>query len=284
MFNTLPQSARRGILLHMPSRTIDGTTFHYLEKGTGKPLVLVHGFPLDSRIWQQQIDALSNQYRVIAPDLRGFGQSGPASAMSIDSLAEDLHRLLESIGALPCALAGLSMGGYIAFAFHRKFPRAVQALILVDTRAQADTTEAKAGRNKMIELVREKGSKAIAEQMMPKMFTARTIQGDTLRTQELRQIMESCPPRTIEQALAALRDRDDFSCNMPSIAEPTLIIVGEQDAITPPAMAQAMHENIPRSQLVTIPGAGHVSSMEKPDEVTRAIREFLDRSYNQPGN
>jgi pimeloyl-ACP methyl ester carboxylesterase len=237
--------------------------------------VLVHGFPLDNRIWEAQLSALSDKYRVIAPDLPGFGKSKSSKSFTMESLAEDLHAFLTQIKALPCALAGLSMGGYMIFAFERKYPTDLKAFILVDTKAEADTTEGKAGRNKMIETARTSGSPAIAAAMLPKMLAPDSQQSRPQLVQQVKSIMEACPPQTIENALAAMRDRSDFRECLRSVAEPTLIIVGEHDAITPPAVAESMKKEISHAKLVTIKGAGHLSPMEQPEQVNQALRQFL---------
>jgi pimeloyl-ACP methyl ester carboxylesterase len=247
----------------------------YREQGQGKPVVLLHGFPLDWRIFEKQVAALSKNFRVIAPDLRGFGQSKSDEPFTMASLADDVHALLKSMDALPCALGGLSMGGYVALAFAKKYAADLSSLILLDTRAEADTAEGKAGRGKMIELVRQSGSKAIADQMMPKMFAEETLKSNPAVVQQLRGIMENCPAKTIEHALAAMRDREDSMDLLPRITAPTLIVVGEHDAITPPAIARGMKAKIRNSKLVEIAGAGHVSTMEKAEDVTAAIEGFL---------
>jgi pimeloyl-ACP methyl ester carboxylesterase len=259
----------------MPYRTINNALLSYQEQGTGRPLVLVHGFPLDHRIFDDQIAALSKSNRVIAPDLPGFGQSKSDKPFTLASLADDLHELLAAMNALPCTLGGLSMGGYVALAFTKKYQKDLSALMLIDTRAEGDTLEGKAGREKMIQTVRAQGSKPIAEQMLPKMFAPDTLKGADARVRKLNEIMEHCPPKTIEHALAAMRDREDYDSFLPSITVPTLIIVGELDAITPPKMAQGMKEKITNSTLVQIAGAGHVATMEKPDDVSNAIAAFM---------
>src|SRR5688572_6819435 len=154
----------------MPSETVNGVTLAYAQRGEGVPVVLVHGFPLDSRMWGNQAHALAAGYRVITPDLRGFGRSPSNEPFTIESLADDVHALLVKIGALPCALAGFSMGGYVALAFAKKYPTDLRALILVDTRAGGDTAEGKAAREKSVQLVRQGGAKAIADQMLPKLL------------------------------------------------------------------------------------------------------------------
>jgi pimeloyl-ACP methyl ester carboxylesterase len=259
----------------MPEKSVNGTTLFYEERGAGLPVVLMHGFPLDGRIWSGQLDALSKQYRVIVPDLRGFGKSKSNTPFTIKSLAEDICALLRSIDATPCVLGGLSMGGYVALAFIKEYQSDLRGLMLIDTRAEGDTAEGKAGRQKMIDLARTSGSRAVADQMMPKMLAQSPAKDQPGVAQQLQQIMEACPPLTIEHALAAMRDREDYTAFLPSISVPTLIVVGEDDAITPPKLAEAMNQQIPRSSRVVIPGAGHMSPMEKPADVTRAMQAFL---------
>jgi len=259
----------------MPQVNVNGQNISYEERGRGLPLVLVHGFPLDGRIWEAQLAALSDKYRVIAPDLPGFGKSQPPKAFTMESLADSLHAFLTQIKALPCALAGLSMGGYMAFAYERKYPTDLKAFILVDTKAEADTPDGKAGRNKMIETARASGSKPIAATMLPKMITSQSQQSRPQLVAQVNAIMEACPAQTIEHALAAMRDRSDFRDCLPSVAEPTLIIVGDNDPITPPAVAESMNKAIPHSKLVIIKGAAHLSTMEQPEQVNQAMRQFL---------
>lgn len=266
----------------MPKREAHGVLIHYTEQGTGNPVVLVHGFPLDSTMWAAQVTAVAGAgYRVITPDLRGFGESDFESARgrpyTLEALADELHVLLEGIGALPCALAGLSMGGYVALAHLKKYPVDLRGLILIDTKAEADTADGKQGRQKMIDLVRREGARAVADQMMPKMLSSESAARPQLAG-SLRAMMEACPPRTIEAALAAMRDRPDRSGELAAVHVPTLVLVGDADAITPPNVAEGMAQKIPGAQLVTVRGAGHMSPMEQPEQVNRAITAFLERA------
>ena len=265
----------------MPTRTraVNGASLSYEEAGAPSarlPVVLVHGFPLDATMWAAQVaDLAAAGHHVLAPDLRGFGKSRSDNPFTLESLADDLHALLASINALPCVLAGLSMGGYVALAYAKKYPADLRALALVDTKAEADTPDGKSARQKMIDLVRTSGSKAVAEQMMPKMLAKDSAARPQL-AQSLRGIMEACPAKTIEHALAAMRDRPDRSGELSAIKVPTLVIVGDADAITPPDVAQSMAAKIPGAKLVTIRGAGHMSPMEQPEQVSRALRRFLE--------
>ena len=259
----------------MPTRSINGVNTYYEDSGRGVPLVLLHGFPLDSRMWQGQRAELTSVARVITPDLRGFGKSQPPAPFTMESQADDMHALLQDIGALPCVLAGLSMGGYVTLNYARKYPSDLRGLILVDTRSEADNAQGKEARQKMIELVRASGSKAVADQMEPKMLSKDTLEHRPAQVRALRQMMENCPPLTIEYALAAMRDRLDVTDSLASIKVPTLIIVGDADSITPPATAQSMQQKIAGSQIVIIQGAGHMSPLEQPAQVNAAMSKFL---------
>ena len=260
----------------MATQNINGATLHYIEKGIGQPLVLLHGFPLDSRMWAAQIDELSSRWRVIAPDFRGFGRSPAGGAFTVPSLADDIHALLASLKAVPCVLAGLSMGGYVAMNYAQKFAQTLRGLVLVDTKDAADSPEQRENRNRMIEVVRSKGSPAIAEMMIGKMLSPDTAEHRPAQVKALREMMEACPAQTIEHALAALRDRPDMTEELGKVSVATLIIVGDADAITPPGVAEAMKKRIAGSQLAVIKGAGHMSPMEQPSQVNRALRQFLE--------
>lgn len=250
-------------------------TLAYTEKGKGLPLVLVHGFPVDWRMWEAQISELSGHWRVIAPDLLGFGRSWSDQPFTMESQADAIHSMLRELNALPCALGGLSMGGYIALAYVRKYPEDLRGLMLVDTKAERDNPQQREGRDKMIELVRTSGSRAVAEQMLPNMLAEDTPRARPAVAASLRAMMEACPPRTIENALTAMRERPDQSPHLSSIAVPTLIIVGDADSITPVSVAQSMQKQIPGARLSTIKGAGHMSPMEQPAQVNQAMSRFL---------
>jgi 3-oxoadipate enol-lactonase len=244
----------------------------YIERGGGDVVVLVHGFPLDCRVWEEQVDELSGEFRVIAPDLPGFGKSAPVGKFSIESLADILHDNLKELGAVPCVLGGLSMGGYVSQAFVAKYAGDLRGLMLIDTRSNSDTEQGKLARNEMIELARTRGSTAVAEQMMPKMLAPGASADLTAR---LRGIMNACPAETIQSACAAMRDRPDFSPMLEELSLPTLILSGELDVIAPPPVAEQMHRMVNGSSLAIIAGAGHMAPMERPREVVAAMRKFL---------
>lgn len=264
----------------MPSQQRDAKTVFMRERGKGIPLVLIHGFPVDSRMWNGQIDALADRARVIAVDLPGFGQSPSEEPFTIESAADGLHELLSGRDALPCILAGLSMGGYIALAYANRHPGDLRGLILIDTKAAADTDEQKQTRDRMIELTRTSGAKAVAERMLPKMLAEDSPRNRPAVARALREMMESCPPLTIEHALAAMRDRPDRTEELAAIRVPTLLIFGDGDSITPVSVGRQMRERIPDAEPAVIRGAGHMSPMEQPAQVNRAIDRFLRKIAN----
>jgi pimeloyl-ACP methyl ester carboxylesterase len=257
-------------------------TLAHTDAGSGGiPVVLLHGFPLNSRMWDAQVTELSKVTRVIAPDFRGFGKSTSTQEFTMETLADDVHELLESIGALPCVLAGLSMGGYVALAYIKKYPTDLAALALIDTKAEPDNAEGKTARNQMIDTARAQGSKPIADKMQPRLLDPQTERRTPDVVKRVREMMESCPPRTIAHALAAMRDRADHTATLATIRVPTLIIVGETDAITPPDVARQMREMIKGSRLEIIRDSGHMSPMEQPDKVNAILREFIGAISSQ---
>ena len=264
----------------MPELMLDGASVFYMEQGQGRPVVLVHGFPLDGRMWEGQLAALSDKYRVIVPDLPGFGRSAPIASLSVSAMADTLHKLLHQLHATPCVLGGLSMGGYVAFDYITKYPTDLAGLMLIDTRCEADTAEAKTIRMKTIEAVRTLGAKAVTEPMEAKLLADATRSARPDVVQRLREIMEQCSSQTIEQAQLALATRCDYRDKLASIAVPTLIIVGDCDAITPPDVALGMNHEIPHAQLCVVRDAGHMSPMEQPEQVNQAIGQFLDQVWN----
>ena len=253
----------------MPICTLPDLKIAYSDRGAGPALVLLHGFPLDSSIWDDASEYLEQHFRVITPDLRGFGRTANDQPFTIESLADDVHKLLIQLRVSPYFLGGLSMGGYIAQAFAKKYPADLHTLALINTKSAADTSEQKQGRQQMIDLVRKSGSRAIAEQMFPKMIAPAAAHSPAAK--KLRSIMESCPPLTIEHALAAMRDREDYTPLPSTFAKPILIIVGDQDAIASPETARAMHAAAPKSRLAIIPGAGHMSPLEQPRAFADAL-------------
>jgi pimeloyl-ACP methyl ester carboxylesterase len=254
----------------------------YVDRGSGQPIVLVHGFPLDHTMWNAQIESLSARARVVAPDLRGFGQSqlgnaDPTSGITMDRYADDLAELLDVLAIHDqIVFTGLSMGGYIAWQFVRKYQQRLRGLVLCDTRAAADTAEARAGRLKMAEKVAEWGSKRVAEMMGPKLFAPGKFESSLAIVAEIRRVVESTPPAGIAAAQRGMAARPDMTGFLPQIKVPTLVLVGAEDVISPPAEMQKIAEAIPNSQFVVVPNSGHMTTMENPAAVNSAVLQFLE--------
>jgi 3-oxoadipate enol-lactonase len=256
---------------------VNGLRLAYGDRGREheRVMLLVHGFPLDRRLWGAQVGALATMTRVITPDLRGHGKSqivpGP---FIMDQHADDLAALLDHLKIRRAVVAGLSMGGYVAFAFWRRYPAQVQGLILADTRAEPDSSAARAGRDAAMDRVQQIGAAAYADDMLPRLL-APASQADLKIVGATRKMMAEQPVQGIVGALGGLRDRADSRPTLPTIAVPTLVIAGEADVITPPAEAQAMAAAIPGARLVVIPKAGHLSPLENPRAFNAAVRAFL---------
>ena len=256
---------------------VNGFRLAYGDRGREheRVLLLVHGFPLDRRLWAAQVGALATMTRVITPDLRGHGKSeivpGP---FTMDQHADDLAALLDHLKIRRAVVAGLSMGGYVAFAFWRRYPAQVQGLILADTRAEPDSAAAGAGRDATMDRVQQTGAAAYADEMLPRLLAPGSLANAKI-VRAVRRIMAEQPVEGIVGALGGLRDRVDSRASLPTIAVPTLVITGEADVITPPADAQAMAAAIPGARLVVIPKAGHLSPLENPRTFNAAVRTLL---------
>jgi YbgC/YbaW family acyl-CoA thioester hydrolase len=255
---------------------VNGVSLAVEVRGDGPAILFIHGYPLDHTIWTHQVAAMEGWCR-IAPDLRGMGQSdAPDLGYSMETYAADLAQLLDLLGAREAVLVGLSMGGYVALEFVRRWRDRVRALVLVDTRAEADTPEARLTRDATAATAREQGAEAIAEAMLPKVLGASTLAGAPATVERVRAMMASSPVAGIVGALAAMRDRPDST---PLLAEldglPTLVIVGDEDELTPPAQSRAMAEAIPGASLVVVRSAGHLTPLERPAETTHALLAFL---------
>jgi len=253
----------------------------YVDRGSGVPLLLVHGFPLDHTMWSAQIDALAAHARVVAPDLRGFGRTplaagDEARGITMEAYADDLAALLNALAIdEPVLLAGFSMGGYVAWQFVRKYRARLRALVACDTRAAADTEEARAGRLKMAAHVAEWGSGRVAELMGPNLFAPASFEKLRQVVAAVRQVVERTSPAGIAAAQRGMAARPDVTGLLPQIDVPTLVLVGEHDAISPPTEMKSIAAAIPEAELVVIPHAGHMTTMENPAAVNEALVRFV---------
>lgn len=255
----------------------DDVALNYREAGSGTPLVLLHGFPFSSALWRPQLEVLATRCRVIAPDFRGFGESEvTAGPYTMERLADDTIRLLDALGVERAVICGLSMGGYVAFALYRHHPERVRALILADTRAEPDTEEGRANRDRMAELALNEGAAALAKEMLPHLLSESTRRSRAPAVSELRRIMESADPRALAAALKGMAVREDARPVLERISVPTLVIVGREDEVTPPAAARALGDRIADARVEIIDDAGHVSNLEAPERFNTAVAGFLD--------
>lgn len=262
---------------------INSLTLGYTDHGIGLPVIFLHGFPLNRGMWEGEMQALlaDQRYRLVSLDWRGFGESEIAPALSVPAistmelLADDLVDLLDALGIQQAVLCGLSMGGYVAFACARKYPERLPGLILADTRPGADTPAARANREEVARLAESQGAGAIADLQLPRLISAYTRQHHPEVEIRVRQLIEAATPQGIAAASRGMAARADSSELLAGIACPTLVIVGEEDVLTPPQIAEDYARQIPGAQLVTIPHAGHLSNLEQPQLFIETIREFL---------
>jgi 3-oxoadipate enol-lactonase len=247
----------------------------YSDQGTGLPIVFLHAFPLNRTMWTTQGNALSSQFRIVTIDLRGHGESdAPLWRYTLEQSADDVRALLDYLAIRQALFVGLSMGGYILFAFYRKYAPRVKGLILADTKAQADTEEGKTGRFQLAQIAYKKGPSAVADVMIPKLLSLATIQTNPDLVQQVRAMIESNQISGIAGDLMAMADRPDSVPLLSRITHPTQIIVGELDQATPLSDAKLMAEQIPHASLAIIPNAAHLSNLEQPDAFNQIAGSF----------
>jgi 3-oxoadipate enol-lactonase len=257
--------------------TVNDVAIGCTDEGRGLPLFFVHGFPLSRGTWQKQVEVLRSSYRVIAPDLRGFGESeAGAGAIPMAQYAEDLHALLDQLKTGPVVLIGHSMGGYVSFAFLRQYPKLVRGLVLVSTRAGKDTPEGAAGRRATAEKVQTKGVEVVIEAMAPKMLAADNH--DRLMAEQVRGFMATSKPEGVIGALLGMAERPDATAELAGISVPTLIITGADDMLIPSTESEKLAQAIPGGQLNIIPQAGHLVAFEQAEKFNHVLEEWLDRT------
>lgn len=255
----------------------------YDDHGIGSPVIFLHAFPLNRHMWAGELQALlkDQRYRLIALDWRGFGESEITSSAikpvisTMVMFADDVAGLMDRLGIRQAVLCGLSMGGYVAFAFARKYPERVRGLILADTHPGADTPEAKANRENVALLAERQGTGAIADLQLPRLLSDYTRQYHPEVERRVRQLIDSATPQGIAAASRGMAVRTDSNDQLAQITYPTLVVVGEEDALTPIQVARDYAAHIPNAQFVSIPHAGHLSNLEQPHAFIQAVRLFL---------
>ncbi|MBI5762101.1 MAG: alpha/beta hydrolase [Planctomycetes bacterium] len=259
------------------STTLATINLRNTDVGEGLPLVFVHGFPLSRGVWKKQIDALQPSYRVIAPDLRGLGESetlpGPTT---MEHYAADLHALFQKLTTGPVVLIGHSMGGYVALAFARQFPEMLSGLVLVGTKAGADSAHAAAGRRATADKVKIEGVRVVIDAMAPKMLAADNQ--DARLAELVLGFMSPSKPEGVIGALLGMAERPDATESLVDITVPTLVITGAEDILIPPAESEKLAKAIPLAQLSVIPHAGHLVSFEQPDAFNFVMKNWLIKS------
>jgi 3-oxoadipate enol-lactonase len=266
-----------GVMVRESRAAISGRTVRYLDAGSGWPVVLIHAFPLNADMWRPQLERVPEGWRFIAPDMRGFGPDADADPgrVTLDDMAADVAALLDELAIDPAVIGGLSMGGYITFALFRLAPERFSGMILADTKAQSDTPEGLEGRRRMIALARAEGPRAVAQSMLPKLLGTTSTNRRIDLPEKVRTMIEGASAAGIVGAIEAMMSRPDSTSDLPIIACPTLVIVGEEDELTPVADAAALQNQIARSRLVILPEAGHLSNLEVPDGFALALSDFL---------
>src|SRR4030095_11227845 len=252
--------------------------FHVVEQGNpgGIPLVFLHGFPFDPTLWELQLKALPPSFHGIAYDLRGHGESEVGDGQyTLELFVDDLLALLDYFQIAKALLCALSLGGYIALRATERNPERIRGLLLCDTKSEADSNEAKLKRAENVKLVKTQGASVFAETFVKGLFSPSTYENNPKIVEKIRHTIQSTSPLAIAGTLLAMAARTDTTESLPKTGEPTLMMVGEDDRLTPPSHSQSMKEKIPGSKMALIPKAGHLSSLENPEEFNRHFLEFL---------
>ena len=247
----------------------------YDDIGSGQPVVLLHAFPLNRTMWAPQTSALAAEWRCLSVDARGFGESTATPPFTIDRYADDVAAILDAAALRRAVVVGISMGGYMALALWRRHPDRVRALVLADTRAGADSPETRDRRRELAALAKTTGVGAVADRQLIGLLGKTTRERRPEIESAVRAIAECATVDGVTGALEAMLERPDSTPTLPTITVPTLIVAGDEDVLTPPKEARAMHEKIERSRLEILTQAGHLSSIERPAAFNAVLSEFL---------
>jgi len=249
------------------------------DAGAGPPIVLLHGFPLSRRMWDGEVKIWSRDFRVVAPDFRGFGDTPMASGeFSMAGCAQDLRTLLGSLGIhKDVALLGLSMGGYICFEFVKQCQEMLRGLILVATQPIADSDTGRQARYETAEFVRREGSSALAQRLIPRLLGKTTLATKPDVVETVRGLIQSNSPEAIAQACYGLASRRDSTSFLADIRIPTLVVAGSEDTLIAPAQSETMHRQLQNSQFVDVEHCGHLINLEQPEVLHDVVSGFLTR-------
>jgi 3-oxoadipate enol-lactonase len=253
--------------MEMKKIDVNGISLAYTRRGVGKPLMLLHGFPFDHRAWDSVVSLLEGEFDLLLPDLRGFGESTTVDTQyHIADMADDLAALLDYLGIEKIAIAGHSMGGYVALAFAKKYPQRVAGLGLISSQAVADTSERKEGRYKTAQDVEQNGVEVVAEAMTPKLTAREDAQA------VVKQLILQQGKAGVIGALKAMAEREDSTPILSSFAFPVTLVHGDADALIPLEKSQEIKEALSSAQLVVLEGAGHMPMLEFPTETAEALK------------
>lgn len=259
--------------MHVRSGDAD---IHYEVLGSGPDVVLLHPFPSHRGVWRPVAEALSTRYRIILPDLRGHGESGVGDGpATMEKHAADLARMCDDAGAGKAVFAGNSIGGYILFECWRRWRQRIRALVLCDTKAQADTAEGRASRLKSVEEIQKNGPAEFIENNLQRLLGESTRRNRPDVVDAARKMMQRASVAGIVAAQQGMAARPDSVATLATLDVPALVVVGEEDVVTPRADAELMHAGIRGSELRRIPRAGHYAPLEQPEAVTEVVRKFL---------
>ncbi len=260
------------------------TSLTYSEQHPAKHprgyVLFLHAFPLSSRMWDSQLEAVAAEgFYAIAPNVFGVEGSLAKEKWDFKDYVEELIAILDQKEIEKVTLVGLSMGGYQSFEFIKRYSERIKSLVLCDTRAEADTEEAKKGRFEFIDALAKNGSPEAGKRMLPKFFAKETFNKNKDLVAYAKSLIEAEAPEAIQNQLYALANRQDSTSVLGHIASPTLFIVGAEDALTPPDVAESMHHNVPGSELCRIVSAGHMPNLERPDAFNEALLTHLSKVW-----
>jgi pimeloyl-ACP methyl ester carboxylesterase len=262
----------------MAQLNIDGIHLAFDDTGSGRPVILLHGYPFNRTLWDSQVGTLKDRFRVITPDLRGLGESETSDEpATMARMAQDVAHLMDALQIPSAIVGGLSMGGYVVLSFYKQFPHRVDALILADTRPQADSEEGKQLRIKQRDQILRDGMAETAHLMLPKLLTPESISTRRDLVKRIQDMILGTKPAGAAGALMGMATREDQTELLRQVRVPTLIVVGREDPITPVHDSELMREHIDGSQLIVIEDAAHVSNLEQPQSFNSLLRSFLGK-------